>query len=286
MSCNTSRIAVLMLNSPAIQMYGHLAAYINYKYSTKHGYTFIVERCPRKQDMKKDWMWDEKNQYVVVWSKPTLVRRHLPHYDYVFFIDSDAVFLNQEQKIEHLIKKYIGKDKDVCIVSGEDCYHQNMCWDKKNLNTGAMLFVNRPKTLQILDHWLKAADGECSNWKYQHTREQMCLQILKNTKYNKHIKTIPYQEINGLDGKWVRHYMFTSTEERMKLFNQHFQDFFGQECRNFYTSMSPKLLAKENYSHLPRTSHVVSFACLSCLIILIVILTMIGLKTTWFRRKK
>jgi hypothetical protein len=242
MSCATKRIAVLMVNTPGIHKYGHIATYINYKYCSMHGYAFIVERCPRKEDMKKDWMWNNDNEYLIVWSKPALLRRHLSNYDYILIIDSDALFLNQEKRIEDIIHKYIDNSKETCIIAGEDCQTKDNCYSKDALNAGVMLFANKPKTLTIIDHWMKAAENECVDWKYQHTREQMCLQILKDQKYNDNIKIIPHDEINGADGNWIRHYMATSNEDRIAIFNKHFHDFFRDECPSLSPMMTPSCL--------------------------------------------
>lgn len=102
-----------------------------------------------------------------------------------------------------------------------------------------MLFVNKPKTIELLDHWLSAANKECTAWKYQHTREQMCLQILYDKKYKKNIKIIPYDEINGMDGKWVKHYMNTSKEERLENMKKHFHDLFDKECMAYFSTQTP-----------------------------------------------
>lgn len=169
----------------------------------------------------------------------------MPNYDFVLIIDSDALFLDQEKRIEDLVHKYIDNHENVCIVAGEDCLNENSCYAKNALNTGVMLFANKPKTLQIIDHWISAADKECSDWKYRHTREQMCLQILKDQKYNDNIKIIPYYEMNGEDGKWVRYYMDMPNEDRFKLFEKHFLDFFASECNLPTTSLTPQILSKE-----------------------------------------
>lgn len=93
-----------------------------------------------------------------------------------------------------------------------------------------MLFANKPQTIRILDDWVVAADKECAQYKYAHPREQKCLHILKEKKYDRYIKIIPYDEINGRDGKWVRHYMGTTSDERLVIFHQHFQDVFNDTC--------------------------------------------------------
>lgn len=281
MSCSTKRIAVLMINTPRMHKYGHLAAYINYKYCSKHNYTFIVERCPRKEDMKKDWMWNEDNQYVIVWSKPAFFKWHLAHYDFIFIIDSDAIFLDHEKKIENLIHKYMEKDKDVCILAGEDCLKEGSCYAKHALNAGVMLFANKPQTFVIIDHWISAAEKECSDWKHQHTREQMCLQILKERNYDKNIKIIPYHEINGADGKWVRHYMDTSNDERSRVFDNHFTDFFRDECHFLQTSIAPHQPVKETYQLIVANPQTPFW---TILLVIVVVLTSIFSVKKLFKR--
>ena len=280
-----------MLNTPGIHLYGHLSAYINYKYCSQHGYTFIVERCPQKEDIKKDWMWDETNQFLIVWSKPALVRRHLPNYDYLLILDSDALFLDHDKKIENLIEKYMNKihQTDVCILAGQDCMHSTWCWSKTQLNAGVIFFKNNPQTLTILDHWINSTKDECKKWKYEHSREQMCLQVLKEKHYKKNIKIIPYYEINGVDGHWIRHYMAVTSDERFKLMNQHFQHFFGQECRNSYSSCPPKMIIKEDY-FMENKQKLVSNNLLlcfnvSCFIMGLFFLSIIGLRTKWCGKK-
>ena len=93
LTCDKNQICVIMINSPNIPLYGHKSAINNYLYCVKHGYSFIVERCPAMNDTEKDYMWNNNNEYLLVWSKPTLVKRHLQNYKYVFFIDSDAIYL-------------------------------------------------------------------------------------------------------------------------------------------------------------------------------------------------
>lgn len=237
MSCSQKRISVLMINSPGIPDYGHISTYINYKYCAGHGYSFVVERCPRKEDLKKDWMWDEDNQYLIVWSKPVLVKKHLKDCDYLFFIDSDAIFADHAKTIEMMIERHV--KKDTCLVIGEDCLRKDYCYNKQNLNAGSMLFVNNPKTIELLDYWMSAANKECSEWKYRHTREQMCLQIIYDQRYKKNIKIIPYDEINGMDGKWIKHYMDTSKEERLQHIKKHFYDLFSDECKLYLSTQTP-----------------------------------------------
>lgn len=204
-SCKAASICIIMLNSPNIPLYAHKATIVNYIYAARHGYNFIVERCPRPEDLDKSWMWDNKQEYLFVWSKPTLVRKHLPFYDYVLFIDSDAIVIDQKRTIEDFIKQHM--NDDTCIVAAQDCQKSNKCWVAENLNTGVMLFKRSPMTLRLLDDWFKATDDLCRHTLYEHPREQECLNLLRRSgKYKDLIKILPVTEMGGHDGLWIQHY--------------------------------------------------------------------------------
>lgn len=204
-----------MLNSPNIPMYGHKASVLNYTYAAKHGYAFVVERCPRKEDMGDSWMWVESDQYVLVWSKGPLIMRHLHNYDYVMFIDSDAVVVDTNFTVEDFISRHF-TENETCIVGAQDCQSDALCYDKEAMNTGVMVFKNSPKTFEILSEWIDAPKTElCAKWKFNHPREQACLnEIIKTQKHAKHIKLIDFKEMNSVDGKWVKHYMGTDRSYR------------------------------------------------------------------------
>mgnify|MGYP000176724305 CR=1 FL=1 len=70
-----TRIAIIMLNSPNISSYAHFASLNNYLYTINKGYDFIVERLPL--DIKNDWTYDPNNEYVWVWYKAELIKKHL-----------------------------------------------------------------------------------------------------------------------------------------------------------------------------------------------------------------
>ena len=223
LSCSGPRIAMLMLNSPNIPGYGHKAAISNYMYCAQHGYAFIVERCPRKEDMDKTWMWDGKNEYLFVWSKPTLVARYLKSYDYLLFIDSDAVVVDPTRRIEDFMAQHM-TDPGTCIVAAEDCRDKSFCWTPGMLNTGAMLFRNSAKTYEILDRWFAAPlTSDCAEWREKHTREQQCLNILRDKYYtgSNVIKIVPSRELGGHDGRWLMHLMAMDVADRDRIIDEH-----------------------------------------------------------------
>jgi hypothetical protein len=145
-----------MLNNPNIPPYAHAAAVVNYLYAAKHGYAMIIPRCPVKSDLqderRRPWMWgDGRDEYLFVWSKPSLIERYLPHFDFILFIDSDAVVVDDEQIVEAFIGRYF--DTDTVLVWAEDCLNKDFCWKKNTGNAGVMVVKNTPAAYRLLHDW-------------------------------------------------------------------------------------------------------------------------------------
>jgi hypothetical protein len=241
-----------MVNSPNIPLYAHKSAINNYLYCVKYGYAFIVERCPDINDLNKDYMWDPSNEYLLVWSKPILVKRHLYNYEYLLIIDSDAIFIDFEKSLDYLINTYFTND-DICIIAGGDCFNSSTCWGAKDdLNAGVMLFKNIPKTFEILNNWYEAANNECIDWKYQHPREQQCLNILKS-KYNNNIKVIPHYEMNGVDGIYIRHYLNNNVHSANDR-NNYIDNYLQINYKNLTNETLPKNI--ENYTNINNCTNI------------------------------
>jgi hypothetical protein len=73
--------------------YGDFASLNHHEYSNKHGYSYI-KKIVKNEDYS-DWH--------PTWIKIDVLKKYLPLYDYVVWIDADAVFVNQDVKIEDLI---------------------------------------------------------------------------------------------------------------------------------------------------------------------------------------
>ncbi len=80
--------------------YGDFASLNHHEYSNKHGYSYVKEIV--KNNDYIDWH--------PTWIKINVLKKYLPLYDYVVWIDADAVFFNQDITIENLI------DGDVDLV--------------------------------------------------------------------------------------------------------------------------------------------------------------------------
>ncbi len=213
-SCKDTRVAILMINSPNIANYAHHAAVVNYMYASKHGYAFLVERCPSKGS---GFELPDTNEYLMVWTKPHLVKKHLPHYDYVLYIDSDAIVVDREKTIEDLAASHM-QDGPVCMVAGRDCLSSSIesCTGHEGeLNAGVILFKNDPRTMDILDAWIDARlNADCFKWRDEFPYEQACINHLRNKRFQREIKVVPTEEMNGVDGRWIVHYMAQTQEIR------------------------------------------------------------------------
>lgn len=115
--------------------YGDLASINHHEYSNKHGYSYIKEIV--KNDDYLNWH--------PTWIKIDVLKKYLPLYDYVVWIDADAVFVNQEIKIEDMITDNV----DLVIPKLEvDRVSGNM-WT--HTTTGFMVWKNSEWSHNILN---------------------------------------------------------------------------------------------------------------------------------------
>lgn len=115
--------------------YGDFASLNHHEYSNKHGYSYVKEIV--KNDDYLDWH--------PTWIKIDVLKKYLPLYDYVVWIDADAVFVNQEIKIEDMITDNV----DLVIPKLEvDRISGNM-WT--HTTTGFMIWKNSEWSFNILN---------------------------------------------------------------------------------------------------------------------------------------
>ena len=116
--------------------YGDFASLNHHEYSNKHGYSYIKEIVKN----------DDYSNWHPTWIKIDVLKKYLPLYDYVVWIDADAVFVNQNIKIEDLISDGIDlviPKLEMDRVSGNMWTHtttgfmiwKNSEWSNNMLNT-------------------------------------------------------------------------------------------------------------------------------------------------------
>ena len=115
--------------------YGNFSSLNHHEYSNKHGYSYIKEIVKNEDYIN----WHP------TWIKIDILKKYLPLYDYVVWIDSDATFVNQDISIENLICDGI----DLVIPKLElDRVNANM-WT--NTTTGFMIWKNSEWSNNVLN---------------------------------------------------------------------------------------------------------------------------------------
>jgi hypothetical protein len=115
--------------------YGDFSSINHHEYSNKHGYSY-VKKIVNNNDYL-DWH--------PTWIKIDVIKTYLPIFDYVVWIDSDAVFINQDIKIEDFIED----DIDLIIPKLEMDKVSGNVWT--NTTTGFMIWKNSEWSRNILN---------------------------------------------------------------------------------------------------------------------------------------
>jgi len=155
-------------------------------YCKKHNYTFVNfnERLSKRH---------------APWDKIQCILKVLNWFDYVIWMDADAVFNNTNICFENIINEHLDKDLLICK---DPCYDTNAphCM----INTGIMIFKNIPLMFQLLnDVWNSCQDYSIDNLDkysyegYPHEQGALvtqlktdkyanCYYLYEQTKFNAH----------------------------------------------------------------------------------------------------
>ena len=152
-------------------------------YCKKHNYTFInyKERLSKRH---------------CPWDKIQCLLKTIHWFDYIVWIDADAVFQNHSITFESIIHEHPEKDvlicKDPCFLAGEHCY----------INTGVIIMKNTFTSIQLLnDTWYSRNEYVDTLDKYSYdgypheqgamakmlkTKYSDCFYLYEQTKFNTH----------------------------------------------------------------------------------------------------
>lgn len=142
-------------------------------------------------------------------------------YDYVIFMDADAVFRYTHLPLEWLfnywnlaVETLIAMPLDPSIPLNED--------ERGNiaLNTGFIIAQSHPRTVELFDAWEDCVSGRyfdrCSKWRYEWSHEQAAFSNYMRYEYNasNEILSLSCTEANGYPqradegylGEFVRHF--------------------------------------------------------------------------------
>lgn len=115
--------------------YCDLCSINHHEYANKHGYSYI----------KKIVYHEDYENWHPTWIKIDVLKTYLPLFEYVVWIDSDAIFVNQELSIEDLIQENV----DLIIPKLEIDKTTGNVWT--NTTTGFMVWKNTDWSKNILD---------------------------------------------------------------------------------------------------------------------------------------
>lgn len=175
MKCE-SRITIFTF--PVATPLAQKAAHVNAAYAAKHGYTFVMERCPRKEDANKEWMSRG------AWSVPALIKRHLQHTDFLVFLNSAVVIRDQTPLL------------DIIDTSLQNATVIAAAKNKTHSDTRVLILKNNTKTFEILEDWLISPyQGQCQRWQ----TAADCFEVLRREKHGAFIKLV------DLVPRWCMH---------------------------------------------------------------------------------
>ena len=203
-------IAVLQFYTSNIN-YGVYSEMINQKYCEDKGYTYVCE----KNTERITSICDKRSFH---WGKVKLVQELLDtdKFDYVLFLDADAIISDFNQNIEDFI------DSDHDMVFAEDVgYHSSM-------NTGVFLVKNSEWSKNFLKTWWESGEiykgkdapfgleimeenlEKVGYFKWALWHEQTCITLLyrNDDEIKNHIKIISSRSFNHLyynEGNFIFH---------------------------------------------------------------------------------
>jgi hypothetical protein len=125
------RIGLLSLSTPNLSEFATHSRLNQELYCRRHGYHYLY------------YSESFLDQRLVTWNKVYAIKRHLWEFDWVCWIDADAIFTNHDVQLEEILEK----SGDRVAIFSDDIGG----WQ---LNTGVMLWKNSPVANAILERWL------------------------------------------------------------------------------------------------------------------------------------
>lgn len=115
--------------------YGDYSSINHLEYANKHGYSYV----------KKIVNDEDYNDWHPTWIKIDVIKTYLVIFDYVVWIDSDAIFYNQDIRIEDLIEN----DVDLVLPKLEQDRVSGNVWT--HTTTGFMIWKNSEFSFELLN---------------------------------------------------------------------------------------------------------------------------------------
>jgi hypothetical protein len=148
-------------------------------YCYKHNYTYIADVFTE----------DDYNGYHPTWIKILALKKYLPSYDYIVWIDSDCIITDTDITIQSMIYN----SPMLVIPKCELDYTTNTVWT--GITTGFMICKNDKFVLDLLDTLIQTSN----NYKFDYFHEQSVLDdYLRDGGYFDGIDTLYYKHVDDL----------------------------------------------------------------------------------------
>lgn len=156
--------------------------------------------------------------YLGGWNKVPAMRQAIKTYDWVVFMDGDAIFTHLHLPLEWLMNRWeISPDKTLSLALDPDT--SPIFYNGKgdiNLNSGVMIAHQTPRSEEFFDAWMTCPDEKryegCAKWKTTHTHDQAVLNEYLRYDYPDELKFLSCTEANrypgsgDCEGEFISHF--------------------------------------------------------------------------------
>ena len=204
-------------------LYGDFSRKINQRYCDKNNYEYFVET-------NSDKILSSIDGRSHTWYKPRLINEALkrfPNCDYVLFLDIDAIFINENRKIE----EFIEDDTDILMTKD---------YGPSLVNAGVMLLRNSEYSRKFLKMWWDICE-DYPQYKTGLWHDQTCIGLVHEKIDTSSFKIIEPSDFNSRDynkDKFIFHaFSFGHTQYRTidviyrEMFNIVPEEFTGKNIK-------------------------------------------------------
>lgn len=193
------KICFLQVTSPEIYEYSKYSVEINKKYCELHGYDYLELSAINTDTHAPAWS-------KIFYAKDLLEKENYTH---IFFLDADAVVINQNKKIEDVIDK----------MKTSIAFSENG-WNGGDLiNSGC--FIANKDAVSILEKCIEKSNTDMQHQKFGFPWEQTV--ITKMYESGVPMDVFPMNEINSYwlydinsnDGQFIYHFMARPLKEKV-----------------------------------------------------------------------
>ncbi|KAJ5286995.1 hypothetical protein N7478_002681 [Penicillium angulare] len=176
----------------------------HYMFAKLHGYDYKLVQLPDDPTLHGTW------------HKVPAMREAIKKYDWVVFMDGDAIFTHLHLPIEWLFNRW-GITENITLALAEDPERfTNMVKGDPNLNTGVIVAHKTQHSEELFEAWMSCPDEKryegCGVWRKKHTHEQAVFNEYLRYDYPDEIKILSCTEANrypgsgDCEGEFISHY--------------------------------------------------------------------------------